>query len=351
MDITCVFIRHSKSCSNHVRHVAGTEDLEDDLVHASQHLRDPALSAVGEKMARRYGPRLRERLEGQGIDFKVATFGSSPLRRARQTISLLFGPTKPHIFSWFGERGDLPENTPAGSSYTTPNWTSFLRSLFERLSPDSRTAVPAELGQNGTARTFIIVGHGSFLRTTVWPAIAGAPFEGEVRNLDAFIVRGHLDGKGRLAPSRVLYVPYSGPVEPHAADACALPVKIATDTRMKHYRRVTRKRGRRQQGGAYTLPLAYFKDGAQMQGTTDTPTGVGLAGASNAWIRAPLNQTGGRRLQRQQGGWFAPSIMGSFAANGLQYLPGPALYSGYKLHTRKRRATRNRRSRSSASTI
>ena len=87
-------------------------------------------------------------------------------------------------------------------------------------------------------------------------------------------------------------------------------------------------------GGAYTLPLAYFKDGAQMQGTSGTPTGVGLAGASASWIRAPLVQTGGRR--RQGGGWFAPSVMGSFATNGLQYLPGPALYSGYKLYTKGR---------------
>lgn len=121
----------------------------------------------------------------------------------------------------------------------------------------------------------------------------------------------------------------------------------------------SRMRSRKQSGGG--LPLAYFRDGAQMAGTYAEPTGVGLAGSAGAWVRAPLSMQGGsrrrtRRQQRvqQQGGFspsqnemgynrqqggFSPSIMGSFAANGAALLP-IAAYMGFKMWKNGKRSTR-----------
>ena len=84
-----------------------------------------------------------------------------------------------------------------------------------------------------------------------------------------------------------------------------------------------------------------------MQGTTSYETGVGLAGMTENMARAALVQTGGKRRQQQQGG-FAPSVMGSFAANGLSLLP-VASYMGYRMmkksKTRKGKAARTGRKR------
>ena len=355
MDVTLVFIRHSKSCANHVRHVAGTEDRTDPLVAASQHIRDPALSAVGEQMAREYGPALQAKLVAHAASREVALIASSPLRRAKQTARLLFGTDRPHTFTFFGEKGHIPENTAEGADYTTPNWPAFLRTVHARLLID-----PAG------RRTVITVGHGSFLRSTVWPAIANTPFKGRVHNLDAFVVRGTFNCDGVFTPDRksATYIPYTGRVKPHAADACALPTKIASDSRMTRY---TRKA---QRGGYVGMPLAYFKDGAQMQGTTAEPTGVGLGSSTGSWAREPIQQSGGsvkrgartkrsrsltrakhsrsltraKHFKHQQGG-FSPSIMGSFVTNGMRLVPAVA-YVGYKMlknQKRTRRAARRGR--------
>ena len=329
MDVTLVFVRHSKSCANHVRHVAGTEDRTDPLVAASQHLRDPALSTVGEQMAREYGPQLRAKLIAHGASHDVALIGSSPLRRAKQTARLLFGIERPHTFAFFGEHGQIPENTAEGLAYTKPNWPAFLRTVHARLLID-----------NDGRRTAIIVGHGSFLRSTVWPAISGKVFKGRVHNLDAFVVRGRFNCDGGFRSTAAAYIPYTGRVKPHAADSCQLPTKIRSETRMTRYRKTRRA----QRGGYVGMPLAYFKDGAQMQGTTTEPTGVGLGGNTAAWAREPIAQQGGARVtkRKRQGGGFYPSVMGAFIGNGLRLAPAVA-YSGYKLVENQRKTRRGRR--------
>jgi broad specificity phosphatase PhoE len=320
-----VLIRHSKSCANHVRHVAGTEDHDDPLMRASQQLRDPPLSAVGERMARNYGPRLRARLRAAGFDLNRAVIGSSQLRRAKQTAALLFDNRSDlTVVPHFTENGALPENTPKGMRYRKPDWGAFLRHL---------STLPAQNGE------FIIVGHGSFLKG-VWHELTGQRWAGTFNNLDAFIV----EPEGRV---RVLR--YQGDVSPTGPDKCALPTKIAADDRMKrHTRKHHHSRSHKQRGGAATpLPLGYFKDGAQLQYTSASPTGANYGVSNASWARAPIEQTGGRRRTQRKGqaGGFAPSLMGSFAANGMTYLPSLALYTGYKLFKNqpRRRGTRRHR--------
>ena len=79
------------------------------------------------------------------------------------------------------------------------------------------------------------------------------------------------------------------------------------------------------------MPLAFYQDGAQMHGTYGSETGVGLGVMTANMARSALVQTGGRKkaTRKQQGG-FAPSAMGSFAANGLSLLP-VASYMGYRM--------------------
>ena len=350
--VRIALIRHSKSCANHVRHLAGTEDRDHPLVAASQELRDPALSAVGERMARAYGPTIRQRLADAGFHVETAHVGASHLRRAQQTARLLFGRA-PRIMPHMTENGAIPENTPTGMRYRTPDWDSFLEHL-------------AGAYQGGGE--FIVVGHGSFLRSQVWPAVAQRAWSGKFNNLDAFVVEGELTPAGHLRDVQVRVLRYDGDLH-RGPDRCALPAKISALTRM-----TKRKQQQQRGGGATSMPLAYYTDGAQMVGTYAEPTGVGLAGTSAAWARAPLEQKGGympmtpwrhhrrthrrRRTQRKhqhggfsrkqrsadgsnhQSGGFSPSIMGQFAANGLKYLPPMVAYSGYKLFKGKSRKTR-----------
>lgn len=95
-------------------------------------------------------------------------------------------------------------------------------------------------------------------------------------------------------------------------------------------------------GGGVNMPLAYFLDGAQMNGTYPEPTGTGLAATSNSWVRAPLSQTGGRRGTRKQQGGFSPSIMGSFVANGARLIPA-AGYMGYRMFEKASKTRKGRR--------
>ena len=341
MDITLVLVRHSKSCANHVRHVAGTEDRTDPLVSASQGLRDPALSSVGEHMATEYGPELRRKLTTliSAEDRDLTFCGSSGLRRAKQTARLLFGVARPHEYPLFGENGSLPENTPEGRPYAKPSWPATLREVH-------RIAVSGR-------RVFILVGHGSFLRSTVLSAVSpGCKFGKPVHNLDAFVVRGSVTATGAFTPyTPTTYIPYTGTVKPTAADKCTLPAKIESNSRMARYTKRSRSRSRskKQHGGGVGMPLGYYRDGAQMQGTYTDPTGTGIGGSSAAWAREPLpqTQTGGGcsiplQKQKEQQGGFAPSIMGAFASNGLRLLP-IAGYMGYKMW-KNGRPTRKHRS-------
>ncbi len=211
-----MFIRHSKSCANYVRAVG------EEYVTLSQALRDPQLSSVGTEMARNYGPHLRKRLLSIGIDVAGAILLASPLQRAQQTAALLFGRspvTAPHIT----ENGAIPENTPKRKSYRKPAIDAFFR-YIHRAYPHTSD--------------FIVVSHGSFLKTQVWPALTGRPWVGTFHNLDAFVVTGDLEADEgmRVRSARVLRNPHAAILT--ASDRCStLPVmvrrKIVSHTRMR----------------------------------------------------------------------------------------------------------------------
>lgn len=130
-----------------------------------------------------------------------------------------------------------------------------------------------------------------------------------------------------------------------------------------------RTRKQKQRGGAATsMPLAWYQQGAQFQGTVADPTGVGLAGSSAAWARSALPAQGGgrrrgsRKTRRQQGGFhdqrsgvtdqleqmggFSPSVMGAgFAEVGMRLLPAAAYmgYNQYNNYRKQQRRTRRRK--------
>jgi len=178
-------------------------------------------------MARAYGPALRRRLASEGFPTASALIASSGLRRAATTAALLFPgrsiTTLPHIM----EHGEIPENTPGRRSTARrcrPSWRLFLRNLATRCETD-----------------IVAVAHGSFLRDEVWSAIA--PHRrphGRLENLAGFLVEGHLSPSGRLRVERLVELPYTGAVSPHAAaDRCGRDVEaIIRRTRTQKKRRV-----------------------------------------------------------------------------------------------------------------
>ncbi len=320
--VRIAFIRHSKSCANHLR------SIDDQLTEASQKLRDASLSAVGQRMARQYSPLLHRKLRDMGFTLNADTVvGSSRLRRARHTAALLFPGRRREVYPYFTEYGKVPENTPQGHRYQEPSWSEFTKHIHK---------------EHPSTEEFVIVGHGYFLRAVVWPSITGRVYDAPgFYNLDGFVVTGHFTSDGVLLVSSVQDLPYTGPVNPATTpDMCTLPPKIATLTRERTMPcHKTRKQRKAQRGGATSMPLAYFHNGAQLMGTTADPTGVGIGSTTSSWARAPIQQTGGSKKKEQAGG-FSPSLMGSFAANGLRYVLPIAAYTGYKMLTRRRNRSR-----------
>jgi hypothetical protein len=252
-------------------------------------------------MAELYGPTLQDKLRSLGIDLDTAIIGSSALGRAKETAALLFPESRLQVIPHFTEHGAIPENTPAGGLNHKPDWAAFLKHL---------ATLPG--------RQFVIVGHGSYIKSVVKRSA--------FKNLEAVLLTGSLTSAGRLTGIRITSIPYTGQISATMpGDKCALPTKIAAQ--VKAMSRKTRK----QRGGAYNMPLAYFHNGAQFHGTTADPTGVGIGAASSTWARSPIQQMGG---SKQQGG-FSPSIMGSFAANGLQYVLPVASYTAYKMYRKQ----------------
>jgi hypothetical protein len=327
-------------------------------------------------MARAYGPRFRALLQKRfGIQPAANTtlIGSSGLRRARETAQMVFPQAKDHIvhLPHVKEFGDIPENTPSRVQRCRPSFRAFLQHLH---------TLPA------TIVTVICVAHGSFLGKEVWPIVAPGRAHKKFGNLDTIVVRTGLTADGRLLEPRTTELTWHGS-RPTGADRCSRKVerivgrytrKIAGSSRMRNQQR------KQQRGGAATsMPLAWYQQGAQFQGTTADPTGVGLAGSSAAWARSALSAQGGgrrrrsRRLRRrrshkgqqggfqacqarvadQQGGFqtcharvadqqggFVPSVMGAgFADVGMQLLPAAA-YMGYNQfqHYKQQRRTRRR---------
>jgi broad specificity phosphatase PhoE len=224
----------------------------------SQDVRDPGLSKKGLQEARAYGPKLRQLLKTH-IDLKTAVFASSPLLRARQTLRLLF-PTLPSrkskVLPLFGENGKIPENTPAGQKYQKPD-------LAQTLADVSR------LGE-----TVVIVGHGSFLTSTVWPALVGTKHS-KFHNLDGFII----------TPEGVTEIPK---MNSHSRMTLRKTRRNKTHKKQLRQRRQRRQTRQRQQGGG--LPLAYFSPG-ETQGYAHGSTGRGLEVSNDTWARTALNSS------------------------------------------------------------
>ena len=343
--IKLFLMRHSKSCSNHTR-----ERSEDDSVVVSQAIRDPRLTVEGRRIAAQYGPLLLRQLRTSGFDVDHCRIGSSALGRARETARLVFGCQSPIRLPHFTENGAIPENTPAASHYTPPDWDRFTTHLSTLVHEGQSVAV---------------VGHGSFLGS-LWPALTGQSREARLNNLDGILLDIEVSRNG----SRVhgfQEIPCSLFADP-SVDQCQAPdrQKIATLRRRMAPQRRQRNQSQRNQSqrnqrggnGSAGMPLAYFQDGAQMFRTSPTPTGVGLAGMSEGWVRTPLGLTGGarrrtqkqrqqQRQRQQQNGGFTASVMGAFASNGLRALP-LAGYLGYKQYSNEQeRSRRQSRARSS----
>ena len=294
--IKLFLMRHSKSCSNYLRNL-----------EVSTHIRDPGLTEHGRKAALSYSPELRNTLQAEGFNIHDAVICSSTLRRAQDTARFVFG-REPHVLPGFAENGSIPENTPLEKVYERPNMKVFLKALSTLVTTGDSVAV---------------VGHGSHLRS-LWPLLKGAPKEHPLKNMEGILCDVELSSTGiRVLSCKEL--PYTGP-SMNVPDTCGIEdtEKIALLSNM----------GKKQAGGGVNMPLAYFKDGAQMQGTFTEPTGV----QGPAWFRPALSQTGGTRRrgrrQRQRGG-FSPSVMGSFAVNGLRLVP-VAAYLGYKMYSGKK---------------
>jgi hypothetical protein len=333
--IKLVMIRHSKSCSNHVRDIAGTHDPAHPLVKIAKDIRDPVLSEHGQAMAISYGPVLRGRLTDLGIDLPTARIASSGLARAHQTAELLFPDqrpidTVPHV----KEFGNIPENTPARRRRCKPDWRAFLRHIATDTTHDQ----------------FIVVAHGSYLREVAWPAVSGRKHPSKLDNLDGFFADGEITPAGCFKPSRFVSIPRAPVRLPRSDDKCSVVIerKIAPYRKMTRYHqrrkhRQTRRSRKQRGGGATAMPLTYYAPDAYETRTTDA-TGAGLAATAGNWVRAPMLRQGGgakRRTRRRQTGGFAPSVMGAFATNGLRLVP-VAGYMGYKLWNGNKKTQRRR---------
>ena len=317
-------IRHSKSCSNLQRENEATRA-------AGCEIRDPGLSRQGVQMVKAYGPALKKRLAAAGFDLKTAFLGSSGLARAATTAKLLFG-REPETVGHIKERGNIPENTSAHMRYQKPSWPAFLKDLEAKAK----------------GRDAIVVVHGSYLTDFVVPTLTGSTLKERMNNLDGLLVSGTLKG-GKLAvdTSDIIRRPT---LSLKGEDRC----NVADTRKIARISKMLARKSRKQRGGGVSMPLAYFQDGAQYDGTSAYETGAGLAGASAAWVKAPLSQTGGRRRtqRRNQRGGFGPGIMGAFVVNGARLAP-MALYLGRKMFvgsrpgptipTARRRTIKNRR--------
>ena len=326
--IKLFLMRHSKSCSNHTRSGAkDAEDGDDPAVIVSQAIRDPGLSVVGARNAKAYGPILRAKLRSVGFDRSIVA--ASTLRRAQDTARLVFGDHHRLVaLGHFAENGNIPENTPAKTSYTAPDWHRFLGHL-------------STLAKEGDS--IAVVGHGSYLRS-LWPRLTGHARRERLNNLDGILLDIDVSPKGCHVHS-FKEIPYTGS-SMMSADKCQLPDRQKITA-------INKAMTRKQRGGngSTGMPLTYHT-GNEPQTYSTTPTGTGLAGQNASWVRAPLTQSGGRRSQRTrrnsrlQNGGFSAEIMGAFAANGARLMP-IAAYMGYKMYNNEKKSRKSRKSRKS----
>jgi hypothetical protein len=104
-------------------------------------------------------------------------------------------------------------------------------------------------------------------------------------------------------------------------------------------------------GGATAWPLSFFNPSSITTATVSA--GRDLLGISNSTVRPAISITGGRRKtrktrkqritrkprrqrkSRKTHGGFVPSIMGNFVSAASKFVVPTAIYSGYKLLSRK----------------
>lgn len=279
----------------------------------SIHIRDPDLTTYGRAAAAAYGAILRPLL-GDPI------VCASALRRAQETAQLVFGK-EPRILTGISENGEIAENIPMGGAFHPPNWEEFLDQLAGFVSDGDSVAV---------------VSHGAFLQS-LWPILTGAERPNRLNNLDGILCEVELGPEFKVLSHKEFLHTANAKAE---GDTCSVrdAEKIAElDRSMNKFNKSNKsnKSHKSQRGGTNT-PLAMFKDGAQMQGTYAEATGA----QPSAWFRPALTQSGGRMTRkRKQKGGFTPSVMGSFATNGLRLMP-VAAYMGYKMYSGKTRKTK-----------
>ena len=270
MRVKLFLMRHAKSCSNFVREIGDSTHHK----NVSQSIRDPGLTAAGIQVSKTYGPIVRDNLLAFGIDTASAFHGSSGLLRAKETMRYVFGVEPDTTFKHFKEHGNVPENTPSKETHTDPDWEAFLGDLAKQLHEQEKS-------------TAIIVGHGSFLANTVWPAIVGKRayprISGRLKNLDGIFIDGDLSNSGKLTVDSVRPILCSCNTINNKFDQCSI-------------------------------------------------------GPQNTFIRDQLNKSKKSKKSkknRKQKGGFSPSIMGGFGAVGVRMLLPSALYFGYRNFTRK----------------
>lgn len=249
--------------------------MRDQGIEGSQDVRDPALSREGALEVEAYGPAFRQILASRGFDLDNTFFASSGLRRARQTLDALVPGREHTVLPLFGENGKVPENTPTGQSYRAPNLNRTIVSLPNR--------------------DCVIVGHGSFLSSTVWPKMTGTQ-RSKLRNLDAFIVTGEYR-KGPVRSEKSLFVvktyvelPFKMPRLNRMSQSRKSQTKrkSVNQSRRKSRRQSKTRRQSKQTGG---MSLGFFSPGAQEFGTSPTMTGRGLEMSDGTWARVETVKT------------------------------------------------------------
>jgi hypothetical protein len=220
MEIKLMFIRHSKSCSNFIRELSRynhTRNRKERIKSLSSKIQDPGLTSIGHEMAKKYGPELRIKAVDAGFDIDSATIGSSALRRAKQTVKLLFPTTqKVVVYPHTSELGLVLENTPKRpNDYSEPDWKKFLKHL--------KYAYPKQ-------SDFIVVGHGSYLKD-VWKKATNS--SRSLHNLDSFVICGDLDDRGHLRINETTFLSYTGLVSAKGAkgECCGRSDKSAIKER------------------------------------------------------------------------------------------------------------------------
>jgi len=94
-------------------------------------------------------------------------------------------------------------------------------------------------------------------------------------------------------------------------------------------------KSRRKRGGS-PLPASYFDIQSKMPSAS---AGRDVTGYYDSVIRPGLSVKGGRRRKR---GGFIPSVMEGFSILASKYITPLALFSGYKLMTKKKRRASRR---------